>query len=76
MKSPSLLHGPGSLADSVAYLASSPGETVTHIGVALAIYIFVFDKPSEDRGWGWMRYKTQHFLVVPPPPDGFHIEIS
>ena len=44
-------------------------------------YIYVFDKPSEDRGWGWMRYKPfskeklNYSICLPPPPDGFHIEV-
>lgn len=44
-------------------------------------YIFVFDKPSDDRGWGWMRYKPfskeklSYSICLPPPPDGFRIKI-
>lgn len=46
------------------------------------IFIYVFHKRSEERGWEWMRYKqyTKESLSysgvsIPDAPDAFHIEI-
>lgn len=45
-------------------------------------HVYVFDKPSKERGWGWMRYKpfgkeklNYHNIYLPPPPNGFQIEL-
>lgn len=46
------------------------------------IFIYVFHKRSEERGWEWIRYKpyTKESLSysgvsIPDAPDPFHIEI-